>query len=229
MLLAASLVAVRDSFGAANVALVLTLVVVLAAVLGGRIAGGVSGVVAALSFNFFFTRPYLTMRVNDWRDVATILLIVAIGLIVGEVSMLRSRRVSETKSYAAALRGLATVTARVAAGDTLAQLVDVIRDSLVDDLGVASVCFDLGASTQLPTLNRRGGFASTHLVHAGRGFALPDGGVAVPVAVDGMIRGHLIVQGRRGEAVSLDQRRTIVAMADQLAIRLRDHPAELSA
>ena len=229
MLLAASLVAVRDSFGAANVALVLTLVVVLAAVLGGRLAGGVSGVVAALSFNFFFTRPYLTMRVNDWRDVATILLIVAIGLVVGEVSMLRSRHVSETKSYAAALRGLATVTARVAAGDTLAQLVDVIRDSLVDDLGVAAVRFDLGASTQLPTLNHRGGFASTHLVHAGRGFALPDGGVAVPVVVDGVTRGHLIVQGRPGEAVSLDQRRTIVAMADQLAIRLRDHPAELSA
>ena len=143
--------------------------------------------------------------------------------------MLRSRHVSENRSYAAALRGLATVTARVAAGDTLARLVDVIRDSLIDDLGVASVRFDLGASTQLPTLDHRGGFASTHLVHAGRGFALPDGGVAVPVAVDSVTRGHLIVQGRRGEAVSLDQRRTIVAMADQLAIRLRDHPAELSA
>ena len=50
-----------------------------------------------------------------------------------------------------------------------------------------------------------------------------------PVVVDGVTRGHLIVEGRRGQAVSLDQRRTIVAMADQLAIRLRDHPAELSA
>jgi hypothetical protein len=225
ILLGAVMVPVRASFGAANAALVLTLLVVVAAVVGGRFAGGVTGVVAALSFNFFFTRPYLTMRVNDGRDVATIVLIVAIGLVVGEVSAMRSRRGAQARAHVVALRGLEAVTAHVAAGDTPKHLVEVIRSELVDGIGLADVRYDAGP-TVLPTLERSGHVRTPQLVHAGHGFALPVGGAAVPVTVEGSARGQLVVEGRTGVAVSIEQRRMIVAMADQLAICLRERPSQ---
>jgi hypothetical protein len=221
IILAAAMVPVRDSFGATNAALVLTLLVVLAAVLGGRFGGGVTGVVAALSFNFFFTRPYLTMRVDDGKDIATIVLIVAIGLIVGEVSVLRSRRVVQARDHVVALRGLEAVSARVAAGDTPAQLVELIHGELVDGLGLADARYEPVTVGKLPTLDRGGHLHVPQLVHAGRGFALPVGGVAIPVIVDGTSRGQLVVEGKPNVAVPLEQRRMMVAMAEQLAVSLR--------
>ena len=41
------------------------IVVVAAASIGGRVAGAVVAVIASISFNFFHTRPYLTVRIDD--------------------------------------------------------------------------------------------------------------------------------------------------------------------
>ena len=73
----------------ANVALVLVLVVVLAAVGGGRTAGAVAAVSAALSFNFFHTVPYLTLEIDSADDVETTLLLLAVGLAVGQLASYR--------------------------------------------------------------------------------------------------------------------------------------------
>ena len=77
----------------------------------------------------------------------------------------------------------------------------------------------------MSTLDRGGRLHTAQLVHAERGFALPAGGAAVPVVVDGTARGQLVVEGPPNTAVSLEQRRMIVAMADQLAISVRDKSA----
>ena len=86
---AAALVSLRDHMLNANVALVLVLVVVLAAVGGGRSAGAVAAVSAALSFNFFHTMPYLTLEINSRDDVETTLLLLAVGLAVGQLASYR--------------------------------------------------------------------------------------------------------------------------------------------
>ena len=78
--------ALRDHLLNANVALVLVLVVVLAAVGGGRSAGAVAAVSAALSFNFFHTVPYLTLEIDSADDVETTLLLLAVGLAVGQLA-----------------------------------------------------------------------------------------------------------------------------------------------
>ena len=86
IVVAAALVALRDHLLNANVALVLVLVVVLAAVGGGRSAGAVAAVSAALSFNFFHTVPYLTLEIDSADDVETTLLLLAVGLAVGQLA-----------------------------------------------------------------------------------------------------------------------------------------------
>ena len=82
---AAALVPLRDELGSANAALLLVMIVVAAAAVSGRVGGVVTGVVASLAFNFFYTKPYLTLRIHSGRDVVTTVLIVVLGLAVGEL------------------------------------------------------------------------------------------------------------------------------------------------
>ena len=92
------LVAVRDTIGNTNVALMLVVFVVAAAVVGGRLAGVTAAVIAALSFNFFHTEPYLTLRVKEGEDIVTVVLLVVVGLAVGELALLSQRRRTEVSS-----------------------------------------------------------------------------------------------------------------------------------
>ena len=96
---AAVLVPFRGDIATANMALIMVIVVVLAAAVGGRGAGAVGAVVAALSFDFFLTQPYLSMQIESADDVETTVLLLVIGLIVGEI-VVRARR-----SRTAAARG----------------------------------------------------------------------------------------------------------------------------
>ncbi len=70
---AAAFVAVREELGSANAALILMLVVIGAAAVGGRFSGATAAVMAALSFNFFYTEPYITLRIHSGtRDAMTL-------------------------------------------------------------------------------------------------------------------------------------------------------------
>ena len=83
---ALALVPFRDQIDNANLALILVLVVVLAAILGGRLAGAVAAVVATMAFDFFLTKPFVSMRIDSSDDIETVLVLLAVGLIVGEVA-----------------------------------------------------------------------------------------------------------------------------------------------
>lgn len=89
--LAGLLTTVRDSLLSANVALVLMVVVVIAAAIaaaiGGRAAGAVSAGIATLSFDFFYTKPYNSLRMSSWDDVETAMLLLLGGLIVGQLAV----------------------------------------------------------------------------------------------------------------------------------------------
>jgi hypothetical protein len=220
---AAALVPLRGTLGPANVALLLTALVVLAGLVGGRLAGGLAGVVAALSFNFFHTKPYLTLRVSDVHDVVTIFLIAAIGVGIGQLGVGRARRRERDDEHINALHGLEGVTALVADGAAPGDVLGAIRHELVTGMGVESVGFSSAPAGLRPVLERDGHLRTMNMVHTGRGFALPAGGVDVPVTIDGVSRGHLVVCGGPLVPMSLEQRRVVVALADQLASSWRTH------
>ncbi len=58
------LVLVRDHMARSNAALVFVIVVVLAAALGGRWAAVTAAVVSAMSYDFFLTRPYGSLKID---------------------------------------------------------------------------------------------------------------------------------------------------------------------
>ena len=74
-----------DSVVAANIALVFVIVVVIAAAEGGRVAGVVAAVVSTLSFDFFFTRPFQSLKIDNADDIGTAVLLLVISLIVAQL------------------------------------------------------------------------------------------------------------------------------------------------
>ncbi len=71
----------RSQMGLENVVIVYLAVVAMAAAIGGRAAGLVSSLSAALSYNFFFTTPYYTLRIDSADQVITVVLLFAGGLL----------------------------------------------------------------------------------------------------------------------------------------------------
>src|SRR5437667_4288271 len=83
---AAVMVGVRGEIANADVALVLMVFVLAGAVIGGRTAGVLSAVAAAMSFDFFHTKPYGTLKIANKDDVITTAILLGVGLVIGEVA-----------------------------------------------------------------------------------------------------------------------------------------------
>jgi hypothetical protein len=220
IVVAAALTPLRDAFGNTNLALVLVVVIVAAAAVGGRVAGVFTSLGAALSFNFFLTRPYLTLAVDDREDLITVILLFIVGLIVGELASLRLRSRDEALDHAQGARRLERVAAAVASGSSVDVVWPLVRDGLVDELHLVAARFE-----PVPFVGR---LAVLH--HSGRvegpaewapgGFLMPVEGVELDVEHDGHLLGRLVLTPGPGAATSIDQRRVAVALADQLAVTL---------
>jgi len=91
LVVAACLIPVRADIGLSSIALALVLVVVGAAAFGGRVAAAVTSAVAALAFNFLHTAPRYTFHIADTANVVTSVLMILIGIAVGEVAVRRFR------------------------------------------------------------------------------------------------------------------------------------------
>ena len=116
LVVAMALVGVRGELAAEVVALVLALTVVAGGVMAGRAGGVAAALVAAVSFDFFFTEPYASLKIANGADVATTFLLVAVGLVVGAAVHRRSRRESAFGSEPSA-----TAAPRLSTGRRLGQ------------------------------------------------------------------------------------------------------------
>src|SRR5438874_2561829 len=89
--LSVAMLPLRDHLHNDNMALALVLPVLIAAVVGGRRAGAAAAVAAALCFDFFFTQPYLSLRIASDNDLASFVVLLVVALISAEVGI-RARR-----------------------------------------------------------------------------------------------------------------------------------------
>lgn len=215
------LVPARDWLDPTNVALVLVVVIAGAAATGGRAAGALTSVIAALSFNFFHTQPHYSLRINDRVDVITTLLLVVVGLIVGELANLRTRSRREATVATGGTRRLEDVAAAVASGRDAEFVWPVVRQALVEQFRLADCRFEpapfepVGA---LPRLHRDGRLPATEHVFTGDGFELPAQGVEVLVESGPTLLGHLVLVPTPHAGATRAERKVVVALADQFAV-----------
>lgn len=70
ILVGVALAPLRGSIGLENVTIVFLAVVALAGAMGGRLAGLLAALSAALSYDFFFTTPFNSLRIDSGEQVA---------------------------------------------------------------------------------------------------------------------------------------------------------------
>jgi uncharacterized protein DUF4118 len=223
LLTAVVLVPFRDDIDNANLALLLVLAVVVAAVLGGRGAAVVAAITATMAFDFFLTKPYNSMRIESADDIETAVIMLAVGLLVGEVAA-RGRRFRRQRERAAdAIARVHRVAARIAEGGPLDHdhrlddVVEMVRRELTALLQLHDCHLEYAPfQWPLPRLERSGTIETSEHQFEGDGFVLPEYGVQLPVLDSGREIARFILMGNPEVAVTLEERVVAVALADQL-------------
>src|SRR5262245_42711352 len=154
----AVLVPVRDEVANTNVALGLVLIVVAAAATGIRAAGILAAVSSAVWFDFFLTRPYENLHINDRTDIETAVLLVLVGVAVSELALWGRRGQAEASRQEGYLNGLVSTAGMVAAGAPRPEpLIEYVADQLVEVLDIDDCRFDSDAGHErLPRLQQDG-------------------------------------------------------------------------
>ena len=225
---AGAMVGLRSEVDDANVALVLVLVIVGTAAFGGRGPAAVSAVVAAISFEFFFTEPYYSLRIDSSNDIETFVFLLAIGLAVGQVAVYAQRSRAQASRGRDELTSMRRLAERVASGASDRELIDLTVTELVELMSLVACRFEVEATGPvLPVLERSGRIeASYRRVGAGGELALPPLGVRLPVVGGGHQVGSLVLDPDPAVGVTLEARLVAVALADQLGAALAHGPQQ---
>jgi K+-sensing histidine kinase KdpD len=220
VLVAAALTPWRDRLAAADNALILVVVIVAVATAGHRWAAAACALSAALSFDFFLTRPYGSFRITRTSDLVTELLLLVVGLAVGDLAARgRTHRVAagEGRRHLSALH---TVTELAATGQEPGQVAAEASRLLVSVLGLRSCRFtrddpDLAARV-LPDGQVRIGAVAWSTGELG----LPHRGVDLPIRGGGDVLAHFELVPEPGTRVPQDLLVVAVAIADQVGAAL---------
>ena len=112
--MAAVLVPWRDQLDAADGALFLVVVIVAIASTGRRLAATLAAVVSALAFDFLLTVPYESFRITNHQDLVSEILLIVVGLAVGELAAQGQRHrdaASTSRQHVAQLHAVTELTA----------------------------------------------------------------------------------------------------------------------
>ena len=216
------LVSVRGTIDNTNIALIMVVVVVAAAAVGGRAAGAVTAVVATMAFDFFHTEPYLSLSIESADDVETTILLLLIGLLVGQLALIGWRRQEDASEGRSEVERLYRVAEQAAEGGATQDLIAAVRAELGDLLSLADCTYHPGPPpTELAALSPRG-WVDVGPVHRSTddGPVLPASGFTIPMRSRGVVVGHLVCLPVAGAGVSFERRRVAVAVADTLAMVL---------
>jgi uncharacterized protein DUF4118 len=219
--LSVAMIPLRSHLHNDNMALALVLPVLLAAVLGGRIPGAIAAIAAALCFDFFFIKPYLSLRIASGNDVASAVVLIVVALISAEVGIRARRGGRFAREARSDLDRLYRVIELAARGGDIEDVISSARAELIGLFGLIDCAFETGPlETALPRLGIRGAIEGAPLVATHTDFLLPPGGVELPVVGRGRDYGRLVMFASESVQASLQKRLVAVAIADELGITL---------
>jgi hypothetical protein len=225
----------RNTVGLENVALGYLLVVVVTAAVGGRAAGLISALSAALSYDFFLTTPYHSLRIDSVAQVITVALLFGTGLVASLAGRARRRQTVQAETQADIIRLLNAITRAAAAGESTDRLAAegiytlldarrvVIRRGLPDhevvvaDIGDPEAPLDVDGLTQLDggghILDGRDRPPKESVVR----WVRPSQGAVLPLVQQRQPVGHLIVTFRQGQWIPPVIRLALATVAHALA------------
>jgi hypothetical protein len=206
-----------------DIALLLVVVVLAAALVGGRRGGVLAAVVSALCFDYFFTRPYYSFTITRRADIVTTIVLLVVGLVVGElvVRARRSDRVATDRAREVAqIRHVAELAA---GGDRTGRLVTIVTDEVVALLQARDGRFERPPyATALPRLGHDRLTVPGVEDADGRPFGARDE-LALPVRGSGREVGRVVVTlaaGMPATAIPDSDRAVARVLVDQLGAAL---------
>lgn len=210
----------RSSITAATAVLVLVLLVVGAASTGVRMAGIAAAVSGAVWFDFFLTKPYETLDINDHNDVEAAVLLVLIGVVVTEVALWGHRQQARANRRAGYLDGVLgtaeIITLRQESPDLL---VRHVADQIAQILDVGRCRFVAGPihDARVPRLDHQGRvWRGDHQVNVDLDGLPTDDNTALPIARADVTLGHFLITAASEIArPTLEQRKVAILLADQ--------------
>jgi hypothetical protein len=221
LLVAGILVSFRNDLAAANIVLVFVLVIVFAATVGTRVSGAIAAVVSAMSFDFFFTRPYQSLKIDSSDDVQTTILLLVIGLLVAEIVTYSRRHRRSSEHRGDEIARLHRVAEMVASDSDAEDIVLSVQAELIGLLSLRECRYEVAPfASELPTLERNGAIAGDHRHWIGGEYTLPAQGAQIPVLGRGQAFGRLVLVPDLSVGVSIEERIVAVALSDQLGAAL---------
>jgi Domain of unknown function (DUF4118) len=230
LLLGAVLEPFRDRLASEHVVIAFLAVVIVTAAAGGRTAGILSALSAALSYNFFFTTPHRTLRIDSAEQVVTVVLLFAAGLLASVGGRLARKAGRDERLAAGALDLLNRVAEAVAtepgpAADRVAatgvrELLGAGRVEVRRDGQVTAAAGEAGGKrleeAGLPRMEADGRLPDVHRFRAA-GLVLPAGGVAVPMVRGGEVVGALLIVPGDDRGVPRSVREALATVGHVLA------------
>jgi hypothetical protein len=210
--IAASWIPVRGSLPNVDIALILVVTVGIVSLLGGRWAAGVGAVTAAVSFDLFDTPPYGRLAMERGSDVATMIVLLAVAFLVGELSVrtVAYRRIAARRSADFAV--MSGAAGLMAVGEDAPVIVGALAGELTTTLGLLDCEFEAGPPAGERPVVRRDGTLS----HSGSAIDTVD----LPVWTGQTVIGRYRLVFPSGQMPDRDRLLTAVAIADQAGAAL---------
>lgn len=195
----------------ANVALVMAVVTVGVAVVDWA-AGAVTSVIAALALNYFHTEPIHTLRIDDRRDVYSVLLLGALGLAVSAVTAVRVRTQVQGVARDRAAAAGAELSTQLVVDQSVAASWSAAIGADANDLGLLNARITTSTPGSLPVVGRTVGDDPD--------LTIPAIGAALRLQQHHPEGRWLVLTPRRGQGPITVDRRAVLAFADTVELAL---------
>ncbi len=218
---ALALVPLRNTTPVPTIALALAAIVTLLAATGTRGTAAIAAVSASVGFDVFHTRPYGSLLITRAQDLQTTGLLLAVGLIVGQLAATnrRHRRQAAQSSYD--LGRIHAVAEMVAAGEPADQVVQAAANELTDLFALRSCRFDTSfAATPGPFIERHGDVSWGAIRWGFQTMGFPTREVSLVVEHQSRPLGRYVLVAQPGTRVTEDQLLASIALADLAASAL---------
>jgi Domain of unknown function (DUF4118) len=215
----------RDQLDKADGALFLVIAIVAVASTGRRLAAAVAALSAALAFDYFLTRPYESFRITRHADFITELLLLVVGLAVGELAARGRRHRDDAWQRRHEMTVLHSVTELAASGSDPELVTATAAAELRDLLMLRDCRFSaLGTGGATARINPDGQVTVGPKPWSTDALGLPTNTVDLPVRSGGWLLGHFLLTPTPGKAVPHERLIVAVSLADQVGAALAaDH------
>lgn len=211
----------------ADAALVLVVVIVAIASSGRRLAALGAAISAAASFDFFLTQPYESFRITRTADLVTEVLLLVVGVSVGELAARRRQALHRVDQSTDELEHLRALARMLAAGERSDPVIEYACTQLQTMLFLVACEFVRHESGPIAAQITESGEVVLGRAKWPTGeLGLPTKHVYLPVRSHGAVHGYFVLTPSSGHPVPRSRLIAAVTIADLVGsgVRLDDIP-----